>query len=298
MALSVNFVDFWNGHDPTNNIITNTIRHYIFPDIEITSSPKDADIIFVTIYGSNHLNVIQQYREKCILWLGENKRPNNYGCPFSISFDFHSYNKTNFRQPLWYSEIDWFGTQLGVIHINNVQKELVDPLEITTADIQDFEFCITVFNNPEGERILLYQLLDSYKKVSAFGKPFGNWFPTYKDYRDKITKLSGHKFNLCPENSCQPGYYTEKCIHAKLAKNLPIYKAESFVKYDFRPASFINLYDYKTAESCVEHIKLLDKHPHLLAAQINEPLLYCKPNLDEFVNFLRYSIGTFLTYKS
>ncbi|KZR70250.1 Glycosyltransferase family 10 (fucosyltransferase) [Prochlorococcus marinus str. MIT 1313] len=294
MPFAISFCDFWEGHDPFNNIITNTIRQHIAPNVQVSTTHDEADIVFVTIYGSNHKRVINNYRDKCILWLGENKRPNDYGCPFSISFDFHNYNNTNFRQPLWYSEIDWYGTGLGVVHIDNVQAELVDRLNLTPDDIIDHEFCITVFNNPEGERVLLYQLLNSYKTVTGFGKPFGNWFPTYNDYKDKIAKLSGYKFNLCPENSYQPGYYTEKCIHSKLAKALPIYKADSFVKNDFRPSSFINLYDYKNAESCFETIKLLDKKPELLVERLNEPLLHFKPNLDEFINFLRYSIGTIL----
>ena len=105
MTFTVSFVDFWQGHDPNNNLLTNVLRKYVNNDLVVINEPSRADIVFVTIYGTSHLEFIDKYRSKCILWLGENKRPNVYGCPFSISFDYHDYFNTNFRLPLWYSEL-------------------------------------------------------------------------------------------------------------------------------------------------------------------------------------------------
>ena len=295
MTLLVSFVDFWQGHDPQNNILTNSLRYYVDKDIAIVEEPSESDIIFVTIYGNKHLDVIQNHRNKCLLWLGENKRPNTYGCPFSISFDYHNYSNTNFRLPLWYSEIDWFNTGLGVISIDDVYRRLVLPDTVTESDLSDHQFCITIFNNPEGERVHLYELLNSYKPVTGYGRPFSNWFPTYEDYKSKLIAMSGYLFNLCPENSYQPGYYTEKCIHSKLARTCPIYKADSHVITDFRTNSFLNLYDYRKAEDLVDRVRFLDHNRSLLVDIINEPLLHHEPSLDEFGQFIKYAVYKLLT---
>ena len=143
--------------------------------------------------------------------------------------------------------IDWFNTGLGVVSIDDVYNRLVLPGSTCESDLKNHKFCVTVFNNPEGERVYLYQLLNNYKSVTGFGRPFNNWFPTFEDYKSKIKAISGYHFNLCPENSYQPGYYTEKCIHAKLANTCPIYKADSCVISDFRPSSFLNLFDFFSA---------------------------------------------------
>ena len=290
MTLFVSFIDFWQGHDPHNNILTNSLRHYVDNDITIVDDPADSDFIFLTIYGSNHLDVIKKYRNKCILWLGENKRPNTYGCPFSISFDYHSYSNTNFRLPLWYSEIDWFNTGLGVISIDDVYTRLVLPDNVSESDLTDHQFCITIFNNPEGERVHLYELLNSYKPVTGYGRPFNNWFPTYEDYKSKLKAMSGYLFNLCPENSYHPGYYTEKCIHSKLARTCPIYKADPHVITDFRPVSFLNLFDFRDAEDLLAYIKHLDQNRSSLVNIINEPLLHSEPSLDDFGRFFKYVV--------
>ena len=96
MTFSVSFVDFWQGHDPTNNILVNCLRHYVDNNLLVVDNPDFADIVFVTIYGNSHTDFIKKNRHKCILWLGENKRPNLYNCPYSISFDYHSYSNSNF----------------------------------------------------------------------------------------------------------------------------------------------------------------------------------------------------------
>ena len=141
-------------------------------------------------------------------------------------------------------EIDWYDTGLGVVAKSEVNARLVEASNLTLGDLEDRDFCITIFNNPEGERILLYQLLNSYKPIKGYGRPFGNWFATNESYREKITKLTNFRFNLCLENSYHPGYYTEKCFHAKLAQVCPIYKADPYVSTDFNPKSFVNLYNF------------------------------------------------------
>ena len=105
--LKISFTDFWIEFNEKNNLITNILNELFNSEILVTK-PNKADVCFVSICGKKHKKVIEKYNEKCILFLGENIRPNKYKVPFSLTSDFNSYGGTNMRLPLWYFEIDWF----------------------------------------------------------------------------------------------------------------------------------------------------------------------------------------------
>ena len=102
--------------------------------------------------------------------------------------------------------------------------------------------------------------------------------------------MANYKFNFCPENSLFPGYYTEKCFHAKLSGCIPIYFADSHVSKDFRKESFINMYDYLEFEKLAKYIEEIKNDYNLLAELANEPLLHEIPDLTNIKNFLYQSI--------
>lgn len=293
MRLRVSFTDFWQGHDPKNNIISNCIRDIFNDEIDITD-PAEADVVFVTVYGNSHRSILEEHHKKSILWLGENLRPNTYNCRYSISFDFNSYGGRNFRLPLWMSEIDWYDTGLGVISMRSLPSVLLEPGDYSLDDIEKREFCITVFNNPEGTRLETLRVLNQFGKVTGYGRPFGNWFPTYESYKAKLELMGKYLFNLCPENSYYPGYYTEKCIHAKIAGCIPIYMADRYVRFDFRPTSFINVDDYQFDGSFQIYFEHLVNDKIAIQSILNQPLLYRLPTLDPFREFLYSTINKIL----
>ena len=141
----------------------------------------------------------------------------------------------------------------------------------------------------------LFSEINKKNKVDAYGRPFGNWFPTYETYEAKMNKLKGYMFNFCPENSFFPGYYTEKCFHAKVAETIPIYMADSHVKSDFRPQSFLNAYNYKSTSEFAREIDAIYDNLDYAAEILNEPLLYRVPSLDSTKRFLFYAINKILS---
>ena len=301
--LKISFTDFWNGFDQNNNLITNIIKELFNSNIKITS-PRKADVCFVTICGKNHKKVIKKFREKCILFLGENLRPNKFNVPFSLTSDFDSYNGTNFRLPLWYLEIDWYKTNIGVIKKDEIEKKLINYGTFTSDDFAKRKDCITIFNNTEGTRMHILSKLKEIMYVEAYGKPFNKplgpkindsfldiLFPTYCEYKSKINKIKKFKFNLCPENSLYPGYYTEKCFHAKISGSIPIYFADLYIYKDFRKESFINIYDYLDFDDLSKYLFEIKNDFNFLAKLANEPLLESMPNLDLIKNFLYKSIN-------
>ena len=301
--LKISFTDFWRGFDQNNNIFTNILKEIFDNEIIITST-KNADISFITICGRNHKNVLKKYREKCILFLGENIRPNIYDVPYSLSSDFNNYDGKNFRLPLWYLDIDWYNTGIGVIKIEDIQKKLINAGQFKPDDFASRKDCITIFNNPEGTRMNMFSKLNKIMDLEAYGQPFNrplgpkiktsnlinSFLPVYCDYNYKINKMSEFKFNFCPENSLYPGYYTEKCLHAKISGCIPIYFADFHVHNDFRKESFINMYDYLEFEDLSKHLLEIKNDYEYLSNLANEPLLKKIPSIDLIKNFLYKSI--------
>ena len=287
--LKISFTDFWPGFQEKNNLITNILKEIFDEEIKITI-PRQADVCFFTIFGKNHKRIIRKFREKSILFLGENIRPNIYDVPFTLSGDFNSYGGINMRLPLWFLEIDWYKSNLGIIQLEDIEKNLVNYGKFTSDDLARRQDCITIFNNKEGTRMDMFEKLKNVMEVEAYGRPFNNWFPTSEDYKSKIKKMGNFKFNYCPENSLYPGYYTEKCFHAKVSGCIPIYFADSHVNKDFRKESFINMYDYLEFEELAKFIKEIKNDYDFLAQLANEPLLNTIPDLTNIKNFLFQSI--------
>ena len=300
--LKISFTDFWIDFNEKNNLITNILNELFNSEILVTK-PNKADVCFVSICGKKHKKVIEKYNEKCILFLGENIRPNKYEVPFSLTSDFNSYGGTNMRLPLWYFEIDWFKTNIGIINVDQIEKRLIDNGQFTADDIANRKDCITIFNNPEGSRMDMLRELQKIMYVEKYGTLFNNplgpktnksfinkFFPVYSDYQSKIEKMTNFKFNFCPENSLFPGYYTEKCFHAKIAGCIPIYFADYHVHNDFRKESFINMYDYLEFQDLSKYLSEVKKDYSHLAKLANEPLLKSIPKLNSIKDFLLKSI--------
>ena len=91
-------------------------------------------------------------------------------------------------------------------------------------------------------------------------------------------------FNLCPENSLYPGYYTEKIPESFQSGALPLGWTDSNVCADFNPKAFINL----------EPMAYLDYTPltELLNSEsylrqfCDQPLLLKMPTLDPAKQFI------------
>ena len=106
--------------------------------------------------------------------------------------------------------------------------------------------------------------------VHGFGDAFNRRIPDGE--KNKLDLISNFKFHICFENSIQPGYYTEKLLHAKAAGNIPIYYADNNISNDFNTNGFLNLTSYKTIEDMVEHILVIDQDEALYNKIKDEPL--------------------------
>jgi len=105
--MKITFSDFWQypkAFDPNNNFFIHIIRD-MFEGVEIVD-PEDADVMFFSLFGNEN----GRYKDcKKVFFTGENVRPNFKRCDYSLTFDFEEHEGKNFRLPLWYLYIDWFG---------------------------------------------------------------------------------------------------------------------------------------------------------------------------------------------
>lgn len=272
--MKIAYTDFWLDFQEQNNFFIDLFRD-IYGSVEV-SSPDSADILFFGPYGDQHKNYQQKDLIK-IFYTGENERPNFNDCDYSLTFDFDDYEDRNVRLPLWFLQLDWYDKK------GYVNPEFVLPLDkIEENEYISHEkegFCVLVNNNLFNNRVDCVNLLNKYKAVHCYGKPFGNWF--YGESR-KYEIFSHYKFSICFENSFAPngGYYTEKLIHAKCSGTLPLYYADPKVSEDFNTKSFLNLNDYDSMQDLVDHVIEIDQNEDLYNEIISQPLFNKTPNKD------------------
>ncbi len=277
--LKVAFVNFWPEIVDEDIFTPILSKHY---DVELDYT--NPDIVFHSIFGD--LNLMNRFQsKKKILFLGENRRPNEFKSDFSISFDPHS--ETNFRLPLWQYFILLKPIYLELL-MNKVKWDSFD------------RFCsFTVSNGSNFMRNGIMESLQKYRGVHSYGRFQTNSLELQnlsqgKYWRDAklefFTKIK-HKFSIAYENTSYPGYCTEKLMDAFLGGSLPIYWGDFKAKQEFNENSFINAFKY-SGNDLVEYIKYLDNSKDAYMKHYNEPVFTLEQlnelnkNLNNFENWL------------
>ena len=230
---------------------------------EIIRNDENPDYL---IFGDRNFgeNNLKYDANKCvkIFYTGENQRPNDYKCEYSISFDHDIMNGKNYRLPL-YVLYDYDN------HFRTVPVPNIDTIHRKISDLNEEKgFCSFVVKNGGCEkRNQWFHKLNDYKPVSSGGPLFNNIGYILSRGEDgiaeKIKFLNAHKFNLCFENSSYPGYATEKLYEALCAKTIPIYWGSPTIECDFNPKAFLNWHDYQDDDLFFEVIKEVDETPEL-----------------------------------
>jgi len=277
--LKVAFLDFW-PEITEENIFLPILKKYF--DVEVTT--QNPDVVIHSIFGG--MKETPKYKCKKILFLGENHRPQRFGSDYSISFDPHS--DTNFRLPLW---------QYFLILNPNMKKRLFGP----RIQHESFHrFCSFTVSNPNNfMRNSAYDLLNSYKKVSSYGRFKTNdlslqkWSQGkyWRDAKDLFFEGVKHKFSLVFENNGYPWYCTEKLMDAFLAGSLPIYWGDPKIKEDWNTDAFININDY---DNWLNKIKELDENSNLFNSYYNKAVFTKEQkdrHLENIENFEKWLIN-------
>lgn len=248
------FEDFWGAFDPKNNFFTHTLDLFGFRYKLTRYWP---DVLIYSGFGERHKN----FSCRKLFYTGENIRPNENECDFSISFQPDS-NQRNLRLPVyiyhaWYQSRG-LGLSEGIEPMLQILLERVNGPQY--SEPRD-RFCSFIFGNGKPKRRNeFFHALQSYKPVDSAGKWMNN---TGYAVDNKIKFLRNYKFNIAFENESTPGYTTEKILDPLLSGAIPIYWGNPDIANDFASESYINAMDYSSDEELIEVIKDIDQNEDL-----------------------------------
>lgn len=124
-----------------------------------------------------------------------------------------------------------------------------------------------------GDRALMADMVES---VAPLSYPSGfrhNDDRMHNEYKnDKIAYLNSFRFNLCPENSNNAGYVTEKIFHAVKAGCVPIYWGnEGFPETNILNKDAIIYLDREYPQDALSLIRLLETNPKAYVEFASQP---------------------------
>ena len=219
----------------------------------------------------------------------ENVRHDFINTDFSISFDLGVQSQNHLRLPYWMEMVDW--SHEGIIGNQNPRfGELLSLKQLSTP------LGSTFLSRPRKAALITSHLLEPRKTVFEL---IGKSIPTegFGPYFDKAIRthnqsnfikkevLKEFAFNLCPENSLYPGYYTEKIPEAFMSGCLPIGWADENIRADFNPKALINL--EPMAWNNFEGLNELLHSEKLLEQYCEQPLLTTQPSLEPAKVFIQ-----------
>lgn len=221
------YINWWSCQNPESIWFTKFLRFYGF---------KAKKINFYSVFGSPLYIRRRAKREKDsinIFFTGENLSDSGVSRRFrrfnggltdvmdlSLGFQYED-NKLNYmRFPLW------------IIYVFSPCSTYED-IKKRVADINALECSINgrtidcsiiARHDFTGIRQKVCDRISEFIPVTYEGKWRNNSNLLKVRYDDnKLKYLSNVKFNICPENSNEKGYVTEKIFESFLAKSIPIY---------------------------------------------------------------------------
>lgn len=218
----------------------------------------------------------------------ENARHNS-AYDYSISFDFSQDKDREFRFPYWMESIDWEHEGIAREKPRRLSEffkidDLMSPLG--NGFTKRNQRCAAIFGQKTEPRMQLIRALQNRLPIDGYGRAFN---PSIKNSQlsgfNKDEILRSYSYNLCPENSLYPGYYTEKILEAFGCGCLPISWADPNVTHDFNENAFINLLPY-ASEGYVTALDQL-RDSSALDRFTDSALLTNKPSLEPLRDFIR-----------
>jgi len=251
-TIKIDFVDFWSDFIKTDNYFYNRLKKYY--NVEISDHP---DYVFCSYFSQKHF----RYRNCVkILYMGENVIP-----------DFNLYDYA-----MGFNHINFEDRYLRLPHYALYDKDIEPALKKHTHSDEYYlakkKFCNRVVSNPDasGEREAMFNALDAFKKVDSGGR-YGNNIG--HPVKDKIAFERDYRFSLAYENSCTPGYVTEKILQAFAGETVPIYWGDPGIENEFNPAAFINCMKYKNTAEAVEAVKAVWEDDEKYLAMMKAPMV-------------------------
>lgn len=218
----------------------------------------------------------------------ENVRLNS-AYDYSIGFDFPLDPDKEFRFPYWMESIDWSHEGIpreGPLRLSRYFsiEELMRPLGdgFTRRNGR----CAAFFGQMREPRGQLLRALGDRLEIDGYGRGFDSSIRNSQlSGVDKDKVLADYSYNLCPENSLYPGYYTEKILEAFGSGCLPLTWVDYNVAHDFNEQAFINLLPF-ASQGYVGALDILDD-PQAVERFAQSALLTRRPTVEPLREYVR-----------
>ncbi len=218
------------------------------------------DFLFYSCFFShNYENQFYDYDCTKMFFSGENASPDFNTTDYAIGSDFISFEDRYLRLPFY----EFWPAQAYI-----AKKPL------------DRKFCNFLYSNHHSAnpfRNKLFHALSSYKQVDSGGALFNN---IGRNIENKFLWQQEYKFSIACENSCKPGYTTEKTLEALQANTVPIYWGNPRITQDFPKNYFINAMDFASIKELVEYVKFIDQNDEEYLKILNAPRKISNPLLE------------------
>lgn len=234
-------------------------------------NPDNPDFVIASVFGTGHLKYDRSVK---ILISGENVSPDFNMFDYAVTSDPLTFGDRHLRVPYW--------------ALRNLNMESYESVRRPVADKDPFQrkFCNFVYSNSSNycampARNELFNTLSRYRHIDSGGSCLNNMGGV--KVADKMDFISHYKFTIACENSIKPGYSTEKIIEPLIANSIPIYYGDPEIASELNPKAFINVAEFPSAESLLEHIRKIDTDRDLYLDMLSQPIFNTDRNLiDEY----------------
>ena len=291
--INIAFADMWFEFNPMYNFFTCLLRD---AGIHANVVDENPDLVIFGPFGETHRKFAGVPK---LFFSGENT-PHIEGQDIIASVG-HSLelNERTLRLPLWILEVNWFNADPA-----QIRNPKPIPYETCTKAQVSFlskktEFAAYIVSNPKNDhRNAALPEISQYKKVDSAGGYMNNIGQKLEGglgggggEMAKHEFLQKYKFNICFENSSEPGYITEKYFHAKAAGCIPIYWGDPRPERDFNPDGGINTFG-KTWDEIRAIIKDVDTNTTKYLSMFAVPAItpeteaYARKQMKRLLNFM------------
>ena len=222
--ITIAYINYWK--DDKDHYFTKFIKHNIGAT-KIVSADENPDILISSCMGN--INNVRNVKAKCKLFFyGENLNRfppyNNDNLLYNtfdliVGFKYTDLSRKQIRFPLWLMYYNYYEYDVN----DNILTYIQDKYNINIMKKKDFLGSVVARHDRGGQRIKIYNELNKYGTVKAPGTFLKNTQPIGNTHNDKINFISNGLCNICPENSCFEGYFTEKIFQAFEGGTIPLY---------------------------------------------------------------------------
>jgi hypothetical protein len=149
-------------------------------------------------------------------------------------------------------------------------------------EVKKTKFCCFVTSAMVGElaakRVALFDLVNRWKKVDSAGRVSNNVGFLAPRGLDFIRWIADYKYMICPENSKEPGYITEKPFQSWFAGTVPIY--DGGCVHELNQDALVDA----SSGDLLSQLRLLESRPDLYEAKRRADLYDAPITLESFEN--------------